>query len=94
MYSPYFFKENFCENKNKFKNQDMQNPVNNEIPIPEKDKKSMAFKIENINHSTEKNYVSNPVNNKRFSQLVSDRIRKFKEFCYAVASAYFKEEVV
>lgn len=94
MYSPYFFKDNFCENKNKFKNQEKQNSVNNETPIPETDNKSMAFKIENINHSTGKNIVTSPENNKRFSQLVSERIRKFKEFCYTVASAYFKEEVV
>ena len=96
MYSPTFFKENFCENKNSFKNQEQQNPVKDETPTNEKvtykyEKKDMAFKVENIKHSDKEVYEPK-AENKSFSRLVSDRIKKFTEYCIAVANAYFRQE--
>jgi len=82
IYSPYYFKDDFTENKNRLKNQGYQHENNSnftsDVKKEEKQKKE-KIKIENKN---------------TFSEIINHRINILKEHFYKIAGNYFKEDVV
>ena len=84
IYSANFFKDDFTENKNRFKNQEPQ-----EV---HKIKSNFAFKVKKIEEVKTKK--KDPEESIPLSKIVSSRMNTLKEYFYRLAGKYFNEEIV
>lgn len=88
IYSPNYFKPDFTENKNRFKE-----PEISDVKIKAQ---APAFKVKYqgpVAAEKEKVYVSRPAR-KSFIKLVNNRMGALKLYFFNLADSYFKEEVV